>query len=183
MNNPSTMKHVMNACVALGLLTGALPACHREPSKKPDVAVDAAMSDAASVTPVDPQVQRGIVEELARQTADRPTDTPRVEDVLASIEKAGLTIERTQQVLGTVIHAHYCKVAITKVGLSLSICEFDTEAAAKAGKLESETKLKAMPRRTLYLNKKTMLTLILPVDDPKIRAERDQVQKLFAAMK
>ena len=101
----------------------------------------------------------GLAHELMRQAQDRPEATPKVEDVLSAFGKAGISITRSQQVLASPLHAHFCVAASTADGMGLSICEFDDAARAEAGRLLSQ---KAMKGRTFALREKTLLTVIGP---------------------
>jgi hypothetical protein len=167
------MRHLA-PLIALSMLAGA---CSHEAAPAP-----AAPRAAEPSPPPAPAASNALVDELKREAADRPTGTPGAETVLALFENNGLAIARRQPVLATPVHAHYCMISSTQVGLSMSICEFDSEAAANAGRETSLRVFKTIPNRSLVLNGKTMLTLILPSDTDAIRAERDKARTLFAQL-
>jgi hypothetical protein len=123
----------------------------------------------------------GLLVQLTREAAARPKGALTVEEVLTRFEKAGLAIARKQQVLALPVQAAYCVVAVTRLGLNMSICEFDTPEHAKAGLALSERTFRAVQHRTLAVNGRTMLTLIQGAPTPELRAQRDEAQKLFSA--
>jgi hypothetical protein len=102
--------------------------------------------------------------------------------VLAALEGAGIAILRQQQVLATPIGARYCVAAASRAGLNMSICEFDSSAHALAGRTRSLELFRAIQRRTLRVNGKTLLTLIVARQDPVIVAQRDAAEHRFAAL-
>jgi hypothetical protein len=129
-----------------------------------------------------PALGSGLVAELAREAKDRPSGTPSVEKILAILDAQGQPIARQQQVLGTPLGAHYCVVAATRNGLSLSICEFDSEALAQQGKATSLQNWGVVPRRKLLLKTKTLLTVVRPSDDEILVKDAAAALKLFEAI-
>jgi hypothetical protein len=175
----SSMRHLA-PLIAFSLLAGA---CSHEAAPTPaPTPAPAAPRTGETSPPPPPVASNAVMDELKREAADRPTGTPAAEAVLDLFESNGLALLRRTPVLATPVHAHYCAIASTKVGLSMSICEFDSEAAAKAGRETSLQVFKSIPNRTLLLNGKTMLTLILPQDTDAIRAQRDKARTLFAQL-
>ena len=129
-----------------------------------------------------PPIEQGLLAELGREAGQRPAETPTVEQVLSSLERAGIAIARRQQVLATPIGARYCVAAVSAGGLNMSICEFEGPAAAEAGRTRSQQAFKTIARRTLLLRGKTLLTLIVNVDTPLIRAQAERAQGVFTAL-
>jgi hypothetical protein len=129
-----------------------------------------------------PHVDQGLLGELSHEAATRPGAKPSVEDVLTALEGDGIAIERQQQVLATPIGARYCVAAVSKLGLNMSICEFATAEAAKAGRERSLKVFKSIQNRTLVLADRTMLTLIVGRPDPAIVAQREMAEKRMKAL-
>jgi hypothetical protein len=160
-------------CAALGLLLVA--ACSkRGPAPSEPSTLDA--------RPSTTQVDQGLLVELRREAAARPSATPTVEDVLAALAAGKIAILRKQQVLAAPIGARYCVAAVSRAGLNMSICEFESAEAAKLGRDKSQQMWKAVPRRTLTLNAKTMLTTILVDDELKARTDREEAERRFRAL-
>jgi len=141
-----------------------------------------AVAAPSDVAPAAPPVDQGILAELTREAAARPGVHSSVEETLGAFEGAGISIARKQQVLAALLAAKYCIVASSKVGLNMSICEFDTLEHAKAGKDRSTIQGKALAGRSLFLVEQTLLTLIVHGEDPAILAERELATKVYRAL-
>jgi hypothetical protein len=151
-----------------------LTACGRPSSRAP---TPTSVAETAPAPSGPAHVDEGLLGELAHEAAARPGAKPTVEEVLAALEAEGIAILREQQVLATPIGASYCVAAVSKVGLNLSICEFASAAAAKAGRERSLKLFKAIQRRTLLVADRTMLTLVVGREVPAIVAQRDAAEK------
>ena len=144
-------------------------ACHRPaPAPAPPPAppgVDPAMSALP------------LLERLAREASARPTGTLRAEEVLAALERGGLTLRKTQQVLASTVGAAYCTSSATSRGVAVAVCEYPAEAVARRG-LEYSHRVfdRLIPDRRLLLNRKTMLTVTGADADAKRAAD------IFAAL-
>jgi hypothetical protein len=153
----------------------AVAACKEKP--KP-----AAPPPEPAPAPPQSRVDTGLLGELAREAAQRPKIEPTIETVLATFEIAGVHIARKQQVLATPIGARYCVASASKGGLNLSLCEYATAEAAKAGRDKSLQVFKALKGRTLLVQNATLLTILAP-SVPAVEKERDLAEKAFRALK
>jgi hypothetical protein len=142
-----------------------LSACHRQPPLP-------------QAPPVDPEAVRlPLGDRLAREAGARPTGTPRAEEVLAALARAGLTVEGQQQVLASTVGAAYCTSAGTARGAAIAVCEYPGEQAAKEGMEYSHRVFdRLIPGRRLLVNRKTMLTVTGADDEARRAAE------IFAAL-
>ncbi|MDP9150966.1 MAG: hypothetical protein M3O36_13635, partial [Myxococcota bacterium] len=90
------------------------------------------------------------------------TDTPKVEDVYAALEKAGFKLREKQQHVAAVFGAEYCVGAKADDDVALSVCEYVSPAAAKDGRDMSLKTLASVPNREIHVNRKTTLTIRQP---------------------
>jgi hypothetical protein len=129
--------------------------------------------------PVDPQTFRmPLSARLAREAQARPTGTPRVEEVMAALERGGLTLDRNQQVLASTVGAAYCSSAVTPKGMAVAVCEYPAEDVARRGlEYSHRTFDRLIPGRRLSLNRKTMLTVTGAAD-----ADATAATRIFAAL-
>jgi hypothetical protein len=115
---------------------------------------------------------------LDREAHRRPPGTPTAEEVLAALVRAGLPLERTQQVLASTVGAAYCSSAVTEKGVAVAVCEYPAEDAARRGLEYSHRAFdRLIPGRRLLLNRSTMLTVTGAND-----AEAKQAANVFAAL-
>jgi hypothetical protein len=130
------------------LLLALVAACRRE-------------APAPTPPPVDPEMFRlPLAARLDREARARPTGTPRVEEVLAALERGGLTLQGAQQVLASTVGASYCQSAATPGGVAVAVCEYSAEDVARRGlEYSHRTFDRLIPGRRLLLNRKTLLTV------------------------
>lgn len=113
-----------------------------------------------------------------KEAANRPTGTPRVEDVYAAITKAGFALEEQQQHLASPFKASYCVGAKTKPDIALSVCEYPNADVAQKGKAESE-KIRIL-NRELFLNGATTLTVRLGEKNEDSDAAKKKIVEAFS---
>jgi hypothetical protein len=167
--------------VLAGALLG-LPACERRKSvpPAPASAQTTATTKAAQTRPR-PAGGGSIAERLADEARSRPVGAIRLEDLLAKLEEHGVAVARSRQVLADVVGARYCALALTRDGLGVVACEYDSPAAAQAGLADSRAKFdKALPGRRLVTNGKTLLTLTAA--QAALEEESKTVTALFAEL-
>jgi hypothetical protein len=119
---------------------------------------------------------------LAQEAQGRPTGTPKAEDVLAAITTAGVALEHQAQHVATTIGAHFCIGATSPTGLRISACEYDTEAAAAAGRDMSAKVFAKVEHRDITLNKKTTLTIGQAPYTPESQAAHDKAVAAFKTL-
>jgi hypothetical protein len=115
---------------------------------------------------------------LDREAHARPTGTPTAEEVMAALVRGGVPLERTQQVLASIVGAAYCSSAVTPKGTAVAVCEYPAEDVARRGLEYSHRAFdRLIPGRRLLLNHKTMLTIAGAAD-----TEARQAAQIFAAL-
>lgn len=126
----------------------------------PPVIASAVASTVPSARPVQPVFSLG--DKLEVEKHDRPTATPKAEDVYAAFEKSGFVLTEKQQHVASVFGAKFCLGAKSDPEMAYSVCEYADEAAAKAGRESSIKALAVVPNREISVNKKTTLTVRQP---------------------
>jgi hypothetical protein len=117
-------------------------------------------NDPAPTSPAPLPEALSLGDRLAREASSRPAGAVRSEALVAALEAKGIAVARTRQVLGKTLNARYCAIAVTGAGLVASVCEFDSEAAARTAAKDSEERFgEAMPNRRFVTNGKSLLTV------------------------
>jgi hypothetical protein len=120
----------------------ALAACGRESPPAPtqpaktahDTTVEKIDRLAATADSVSADSMKSLVGRLSYEAAHRPAATPRAEDVLAALERAGVRLDDHKQYVAATARAAYCVGGQTSDGLSVAVCEYESPAAATAGR-------------------------------------------------
>ncbi len=134
------------------------------------------VTKAATVAPGPIRPSVTLSDQLENERAVRPTDTPRVEDVLAALDRAGVATTDRQQHVATIFGARYCMGA--KSGdVAFSVCEYESASAAEAGRRLSLKALGATDRE-IVVNHKTTLTVRRP--SVRTAASEDVAKKSIA---
>jgi hypothetical protein len=140
-------------------------------SKKPDatLAPDAAPTPSAAApasaeTATQAAAAHGIAatlsERLLAESQNRPHITPNADDILAAFAKAGAAIPAKKQGLGATFKASFCEGGTTGEGwVTVSICEYASDDAAKAGLAALQAIYPAKQARHV-LHKSTVLTTL-----------------------
>ncbi|MBF5043784.1 hypothetical protein FGE12_15410 [Aggregicoccus sp. 17bor-14] len=152
-----------------------LSACQRPAPAEPAAAAEAPAPRAApAAEPLPPLLAL----RLAQEAEARPTGTPRAEEVLAALQRAGLHLGEHQQYLASASGARYCYGARSQRGLRLSVCEYGDVASARAAR---QRVLRALgsPERAVLLNRATTLQLQRPVGSPDAEAEARTAAQAF----
>jgi len=135
---------------------------------------------AASVPPL-PTAALGLFERLAKERASRPTATPRADEVIGAITKAGVKLDDESQVYAATVKASYCEAAKGS-DVFVSVCEYAGEAEAQAGRDYSAKTFAAIANRQIYVNKKTTLTIGQATPSPKGDADTKRAAAAFAKL-
>lgn len=102
---------------------------------------------------------------MSNEAASRPGATPTVESVLAAFAAGGLPVQPGRQVLAAMVHARYCwQSTSADQALGFSVCEYESEEAAKAGAEWVRVQGAAFGERTILINGKTTLTMKGPAE-------------------
>jgi hypothetical protein len=163
------------ACAAIGCSKKQSP-----DSSAVDAAPNPPESSAAPAASFVPGT--GLANLLLNESHTRPANTPKAEDVYAALGKAGMKIVDQKQHAATPFGAKFCLGAEVENQLSLSVCEFDSAAAAEGGRAMSLKAFKTVLNRELLINKATMLTVREYSKTPEIDAVSKRVQQLFTAL-
>jgi hypothetical protein len=127
-----------------------------------------------------PPQQQGLGPRLAAEAATRPAGAVTPDDVARALSAAGDPVRRRRQVLASTVLARYCEVLSTASGLVVSVCEFDSPAAAQAGLASSQARFdRLIPGRALEVRGKTLITLS---PRPGAASAAPQTIRLFAAL-
>lgn len=132
----------------LPILGVALAACGRESTPPPQPQSRSAPTTAHAATmarldklasssdQVSADSMKTVGGRLQYEATHRPAAaaSPRVEDVLASLDAAGITLAEQKQYIAMTVKAAYCVGGQTRDGLSIAVCEYETPAAAEAGR-------------------------------------------------
>jgi hypothetical protein len=122
-----------------------------------------------------------IAERFDLEARSRPTGTPRGEDLFAKLEAEGLILTEKHQHLASPFRAVYCTQAEVKGQLSMSVCEFTTEAGAKEGREISRNAFAAVPNRDVWVSRKSTLTVRADAKSDANDALAKKVLDLFLA--
>lgn len=134
--------------LALPLFGAALVACAQEsPKPQPAPPAPAPTAHTATVAHIDKLAatadtvsadsMKSLVGRLAYEAEHRPPPsphTPRAEDVLAALDRAGVRLADQKQYVAATARAAYCVGGQTSDGLSVAVCEYDSPTAAAAGR-------------------------------------------------
>ena len=151
----------------------------REKSAAPDASVPDAQP---AVTQTSTAPAPNLAERLQREAANRPAGTPKVEEVHEALRAAGIDLKPLRQTLALTVEASYCTISGSPSGLGVAICEYADEAAAERGRALSLDRLKAVPNREIFVNRKTTLTLRNTPNDDVVRAEIKKAHEVFSKL-
>jgi hypothetical protein len=178
----------------LPILGVALAACGRESTPAPALQTPPAPSApspvhaatmarldtlAATSDRVSAESMKTVAGRLQYEATHRPAAdaSPRVEDVLASLAAAGITLAEQKQYIAMTVKAAYCVGGQTEAGLSIAVCEYETPAAAEAGRTFVTERFRIPDLdRAIHVRGATTLALghhvSLPLGDVARRAEQ-----------
>ena len=131
-----------------------------------------------------PSAYMTIPERFNAEVATRPAGGLRAEDVTAAFRKAGFTLEEEKQHLASFYRASYCVGAKAKgEDLTLSVCEYKSEALANEGKSLNDKSFAAIKNRTSYRNGNTTLTVLESNKTPENDVLAKKLVDTFTALK
>lgn len=160
----------------------SLAACKRARSRDAAPAgAPAAVAATATRPPPSPEM-RTLSGRLAFEAAHRPTGTARVEDVVATLGRAGVALTDTKQYLAATAGASYCAGGRTADGLAVAVCEYADAAAAAAGRAHVERQFAALAAdRKIVVRGATTLTTTAPPGAP-LAATRAAAEQAFQTL-
>jgi hypothetical protein len=105
---------------------------------------------------------------------------PNADDVFAAVAKASVAMGDRKQSVGATYKAAYCTGGYTTDGaISVSVCEYATEADAIAGRAFAKTMFPNLDTREIWAHKTNTVTVILQRIDDAARAEEKKVVEAF----
>jgi hypothetical protein len=117
---------------------------------------------------------------LGREASSRPKVKPDADEVFAAIGKAGVAMGDRKQSVGATYKAAYCTGGyVTDGAISVSVCEYATEADATAGRAYAKTMFPNLDTREVWVHKTNILTIIQQRTDDAARAEQKKVVDAF----
>ena len=158
------MRTTLIAALALSLVP-SLAACKRARTRgaAPATAAAPTAAPAGATRPPPSPEMRTLSGRLAFEAAHRPTGTARVEDVVATLGRAGVALGDTKQYLAATAAASYCAGGRTADGLAIAICEYADAGAAAAGRAHVERQFAALDaERRIVVRGATTLTTTAP---------------------
>jgi hypothetical protein len=127
-------------------------------SHTPELTLTAATLPASSQLPRLPLGTR-----LAMEAGSRPDLSVRPQQLFAALERRGILLSRKRQVLASTVGARYCELAVSDLGLGVTVCEYADDADARAGNESSHQRFDSIvPGRTLIDHGSSLLTLTHP---------------------
>jgi hypothetical protein len=167
--------------LALAAACGRTAAPPAAASTAPTASTASTASSAAATPP--PAERLTLIERLTREATQRPAARPRVEEVLAALGTRGIATAGWKQVLASPVGARYCMAGQTAGGVGLAVCEYESPAAAAAGRDRSHALFdRLIPNRLLTVNRTTLLTLTRPTAEPALASEAERVRTLFTSL-
>ena len=162
-------------CAAMLFLQGCKdkPKPDSIPTQKQEVAVDY-----AAHLPV----AGNMAEQLQVEAAARPKEAIKVEAVLDALGKADVAVGSTKQFIGRPVLANYCFGGSTAKGNSVTVCEYASVDAAKAGLEHSQKQFGTIANRTLTQNKLTVMTLVGGSESAETKAEAAKAIEVFTRL-
>lgn len=160
--------------IALLLLVGC--AKQREEAAARTVAPTPALP---SEPPSRPRAE-SVGEKLQQESSARVTGNPRAEDVVSALQKAGLQLRDPRQHAAAPMRALFCIGAQSENNVSLSVCEYEGDAAARAGRELSMDAFKDIPNREVSVNRSTTLTLL---QSPRTLRSETEVKRALDVFK
>jgi Tfp pilus assembly protein PilV len=123
-----------------------------------------------------------MAEQLQVESAARPQDALKAESVIEALSKSEISVGNGKQFIARPVLATYCFGGTTPKATSVTICEYASVDAAKAGLEHSQKQFGSIPHRSLTQNKQTVMTLVRDVDSPETKAEADKAIEVFGKL-
>jgi hypothetical protein len=163
----------------------ALAGCKAESASTPAPAPQAAAPVTYPSTQGTPGSQNlaplaGVATRMHDESAQRPQVKVTAEAVFAAVTGAGITLASTKQVLAATAQASYCALGVTHDSIAIAVCEYESVAAAAAGKRLLDSRYaKLVPDAVRALNGNTLVTVANGAHHPD---RRDRVLEAFRSL-
>jgi len=119
-------------------------------------------------------------ERLQQESGARASGNPRAESVISALQKAGLQLRDPRQHAAAPMGALFCIGAQSENNVSLSVCEYEGAAAARAGRELSVNAFKSIPNRDVWVNRSATLTLL---QSPRTSRSETEVKRAVDVFK
>ena len=180
------MRHSIRLGLALAFVSVTAAGCKKKDAPKPAPAPVAA--PAAPVAPAarepDPagaEAMRTLGGRLSYEAGHRPSGTVRVEDVMTAFGAAGVTLIQVKQYIALTAAASYCAGGRTAEGLAIAVCEYDSPAAAAAGRDHVLKTFANVAGRQITIRGATSLTTTAP-DGADVAVLRAKAEQAFSTL-
>jgi hypothetical protein len=184
MGKPNLTAHELSLLALLALF-GALTGCARQKETSSNAGAPALRTNTTTqsttmATPAPPAPYGlALADRLSREATQRPTDTPKAEDVFAAVSKGGVPLAEEAQHLASPVGASFCVGARSPQNVAMSACEYADDAAAAAGRDMSRKAFATVLHRDIVVNKKTTLTILQAPFDAQSQAAHDAAVAAF----
>jgi hypothetical protein len=170
---------IMHICFALACAAAckaeSAPSPAPQPAPPPTYPTTQGTPGSQNLTPL-----AGIATRMHDESAQRPQVKVSAESVFAAVTNAGITLASTKQVLAATAQASYCALGVTDDSIAIAVCEYDSAAAAAAGKRLLDTRYaKLVPDAVRALNGNTLVTVANGAQHPD---RRDRVLEAFRSL-
>ncbi len=136
--------------------------------------------DEKNPTPVPSGKVEGLIEQGLRREREARKPTPQPADaVIARLQKSGVELRQVEQHIGHTYAAVFCEGAHAGQTIGVSVCEYPSPAAAKAGAAASLKMFPAAKTRNILVRDATTLTTFITTDSPEDQAERKKIETAF----
>lgn len=120
--------------------------------------------------------------QLASEARNRSTGALSADQILSALARANVKVADPRQEIATVHRANFCVGGSTDNGLALSVCEYDSDEAARAGREHSLKMFAAIPNREIFVHGRTALVLradrVAPGEHPDARRAVEAFRRL-----
>jgi len=167
----------------------ALAACKSDPpapSPPPPAPASAIAATAGTPTTVgapgsqDLAPLAGVATRMHDEASQRPHVKVTAEAVFDALTQRGIVLASTKQVLAATAAASYCALGVTDDNIAVAVCEYASQAAARAGKRLLDTRYaKLVPDAVRVVNGNTLVTV---ANGAHVPARRDQVLDTFRSL-
>jgi hypothetical protein len=122
---------------------------------------------------------------MAEELKNRPPVHPSVDEGFAAFSKAGVSVPKTEQSLGTTYKAAFCEHGLTAAGdMAILLCEYADPAHAAVGLAEAGKVFLSLEGRHSWTRKTLLMTITFqdhPAKPPALEEEKT-VLKAFNAL-
>ena len=158
------LEQKQRVCALAIWLAVPLAACGKKAAPPPaeqakQIAPGTASTTAPASSGVPFQTALDLAAQFHAEATDRPSGSPQTERVLAALRATGASLADERQHLARPFGASYCVGAVAGAEVAVSVCEYRSEQAARAGREASLKAFASVAHREIAINRATTLTL------------------------